>query len=976
MGGRRSGATFTAESPATGEAIAEVPEGGREDAQRAIEAANGAAAGWGRLSPFERAVHLHRVADVVETRRDALAHSLTLDQGKPLAESRDEVEELVQYWRNAAEEGKRLEGRIPSSVSSGKRVLLVRRPRGVIGVITPWNWPYTMPAELIAPALAAGNTVVWTPASTTAVAGIALAECVAEADLPPGVFNFVTGPGAVVGDEIARNPGTHGVGFIGSTETGRRVAEAAAGKAAVLELGGNGPVVVLDDADLDLAAEATVAACFLCAGQSCTAGERLLVHRDVREEFVAKLARLVAERVLLGDPFAETTTMGPLNNEGVAAKMDEHVADAVRRGAEVVHGGERATRLPDRPVLAADHPRRRPGRRARRHRGDVRAGRARRRDRLARARDRARERVPVRPPVGDLHPRPGEGPALRGRGANRLGQRQRVVELLGDAPAVRRPRGQRERHRPRGRLGAARDLHRAADDRAGVTWDYVIVGGGSAGSALAARLTEDASTRVLVLEAGGPDRIWDPFIHMPAAFSFPIGNPRYDWMYRSEPEPFMHGRRIYHARGRVLGGSSSINGMIFQRGNPLDYDRWASEAGLETWDFAHCLPYFKKMETCLAGADDWRGGDGPIVLERGAASSPLFAAFFEAAQQAGYELTDDVNGYRQEGFARFDRTLHRGRRVSAARAYLHPAMSRPNLSVQTGAFVDRVVFEGSRAVGVELGGGEIVPAGEVILCGGAINSPQLLQLSGVGNAHELETIDISVVHDLPAVGENLQDHLEVYVQHAATQPVSVQPALKKWRRPEIGARWLFLRSGPGATNHFEARRLRPLERRGRLPEPHVPLPAARDPLRRLAAGRQARLPGARGADVLGRAGLAEDHERRPADASGPALQLPLHPDRPARVGRGDPRRPLDPRAARVRGVRRRRGVAGAVGAERRRDPGLGGPGRRDGACIRPARARSEPSSTRGRCGSTGSTASGSSTPRCFRPSPTATSTRR
>ena len=335
-------------------------------------------------------------------------------------------------------------------------------------------------------------------------------------------------------------------------------------------------------------------------------------------------------------------------------------------------------------------------------------------------------------------------------------------------------------------------------------WDYVVVGGGSAGSALAARLTEDASTRVLVLEAGRRDHIWDPFIHMPAALSFPIGNPRYDWMYRSEPEPFMHGRRVYHARGKVLGGSSSINGMIFQRGNPLDYERWASEAGLETWDYAHCLPYFKKMETCLAGADEWRGGDGPIVLERGPASSPLFDAFFEAVQQAGYELTDDVNGYRQEGFAAFDRTLHRGRRQSAARAYLHPAMSRPNLAVQTDAFVDCIVFEGSRAVAVELRTGEIVPAGEVILCGGAINSPQLLQLSGVGNARELEPLGIDVVHDLPAVGENLQDHLEVYVQHASTEPVSVQPALKKWRRPEIGARWLFLRSGPGATNHFEA----------------------------------------------------------------------------------------------------------------------------------------------------------------------------
>jgi succinate-semialdehyde dehydrogenase/glutarate-semialdehyde dehydrogenase len=341
-----SGETFEAESPATGEAIGVVQQGGREDAQRAIEAANGAAQAWGRLSAFERAAYLHRIADEVERRRDNLVHSLTLDQGKPLAESRDEVEELVQYWRNAAEEGKRLEGRIPNSVSGGKRVLLMRRPRGVIGVITPWNWPYTMPAELIAPALASGNAVVWTPASTTAVAGIALAECVAEADLPPGVFNLVTGPGSVVGDEIARNPGTHGVGFIGSTATGRRVAEAAAGKAAVLELGGNGPVVVLDDADLDLAAEATVAACFLCAGQSCTAGERLLVHREVREEFVGRLARLVAERVLLGDPFAEATTMGPLNNEGVAAKMDEHVADAVERGAEIVHGGGRADGFP------------------------------------------------------------------------------------------------------------------------------------------------------------------------------------------------------------------------------------------------------------------------------------------------------------------------------------------------------------------------------------------------------------------------------------------------------------------------------------------------------------------------------------------------------------------------------------------------------------------------------------------------------
>jgi len=348
----------------------------------------------------------------------------------------------------------------------------------------------------------------------------------------------------------------------------------------------------------------------------------------------------------------------------------------------------------------------------------------------------------------------------------------------------------------------------------GGRYDYVIVGGGAAGCVLAARLSEDPSTRVLVLEAGRPDYLWDVYIHMPAALSFPIGNRFYDWRYRSEPEPFMHGRRIYHARGKVLGGSSSINGMIFQRGNPLDFERWAADPGLEQWDYAHCLPYFKRMETCLAGADQWRGGDGPLKLERGPATNPLFTAFFEAVQQAGYELTSDVNGYRQEGFAPFDRTIYRGRRLSAARAYLHPAMKRPNLEVQCRAFISRVLFEGTRAVGVEYavgrgdggpsGAGRRVHAGEVILCGGAINSPQLLQLSGVGNASELGRLGIRVVADVPGVGENLQDHLEVYVQYASKQPVSVAPAMKWRNRPKVGLQWLLLRSGPGATNHFEA----------------------------------------------------------------------------------------------------------------------------------------------------------------------------
>jgi choline dehydrogenase len=338
-------------------------------------------------------------------------------------------------------------------------------------------------------------------------------------------------------------------------------------------------------------------------------------------------------------------------------------------------------------------------------------------------------------------------------------------------------------------------------------WDFVIVGGGSAGSALANRLSADPNTSVLVLEAGRSDYPWDVFIHMPAALAFPIGSRFYDWKYESEPEPHMGGRRVYHARGKVLGGSSSINGMIFQRGNPMDFERWASDPGMETWDHAHCLPYFKRMENCLAAAPDdpFRGHDGPLVLERGPAKGPLFDAFFEAVQEAGYPLTEDVNGYRQEGFAKFDRNVHNGKRLSAARAYLHPVMKRPNLTVETRAFATKILFEGGRAVGVEYGRrGRKVRAGEVVLCGGAINSPQLLQLSGIGAASELGALGIDVVADLPGVGENLQDHLEVYIQHSATQPVTMAPYFAMKRRPLVGLEWLLRKTGPGATNHFEA----------------------------------------------------------------------------------------------------------------------------------------------------------------------------
>lgn len=340
-----------------------------------------------------------------------------------------------------------------------------------------------------------------------------------------------------------------------------------------------------------------------------------------------------------------------------------------------------------------------------------------------------------------------------------------------------------------------------------MNYDFIIIGGGSAGSVLANRLSADPNNKVLVLEAGRPDYRWDFRIHMPAALSYPLNGKFYNWAYSSDPEPYMHNRRIFQPRGKVLGGSSCINGMIWIRGNAMDFERWGAIEGLDDWDYGHCLPYFKRLENRLEGGNTYRGDKGPLYLSRPKCENPLFKAFFESVQEAGYPLTDDVNGYQQEGFSYFEQTIYNGTRYNAARAYIHPVKERTNLEIVTRAMTTRILFEGKKAVGVAYKKGrreERVYGGEVICCGGAINSPQLLQLSGIGNGDELSKLGIDVVCDLPGVGENLQDHLEVYVQWACKQPVSLYPMLHPLRAPFIFFDWWWRRQGAGASNHFEA----------------------------------------------------------------------------------------------------------------------------------------------------------------------------
>ena len=796
--------------PATGETIATVHAATPTLLDRALDAATRAQGAWAATDPTERGRILRRAADMIHARNRDLSVLETLDTGKPLQET------LVADATSGADALEYFGGLAVDLTGETMRfgadwAYTLRRPLGVCVGIGAWNYPTQIACWKGAPALATGNAMVFKPSEATPLCALKVAEILCEAGLPPGLFNVVQGLGEI-GAALASDPRVAKVSLTGSVPTGRKVYAAAAAsmKHVTMELGGKSPLIVFEDADLDDAVSGAINANFYSSGQVCSNGTRVFVHQDIIQEFLNRLKRRV-EGATIGDPLDEATDFGPMTTEGQAEIVARHLRDGPRRRRDGAHRRRtaRPRRLVDR-ADGADRPQRRDDLRAR---GDLRPRHVRPDLRGGGGGRRPRQRHRIRPERRSLHARSHARASRRGAAS-----RGHLLDqpIQPDAPRHALRRLASIGHRSRERAGRDGPLHRDPDRLRGhgsgrgrllmasMIADYVVVGAGSAGCAIAHRLAEAGKT-VLVVEYGGTDA--GPLIQMPGALSFPMNMARYDWGFSSEPEPHLGGRVLATPRGKVLGGSSSINGMVYVRGHARDFDHWA-ERGAAGWGFADVLPYFQRMESWHDGGHggdpDWRGTSGPLHVSRGTRANPLYDAFVEAGRQAGYELTDDYNGPKQEGFGPMEQTVWKGRRWSAANAYLKPARATGRCGVVRGLAAS-VTFEEGRATGVALADGRHVEArAEVVIAASSINSPKLLMLSGIGPAAQLREHGIALRADRPGVGANLQDHLEIYVQMAASQPNTL---FRYWNLPGkayVGARWLFTRTGPGATNNFES----------------------------------------------------------------------------------------------------------------------------------------------------------------------------